>query len=215
MKILQVVACYPPHIGSMENCVNNMHRPIRLLSVGRLTKQKNFPLLIRLFKLVVEKNNFDVELHIVGDREDKNEILNLIKKEKLENKIILHGSLLGKDLYDIYSNSDIFILTSRYESLGLVLIEAMASGLPIIVSNITAVKNIVKNNIIGLLVKPSPKNFAQTIEKLTGDSQLREKLIKNGLEKVRKYDWNKILQKLEYIYSGVVDKNIDAKKIKK
>lgn len=194
-----------------------LHSPIRLLSVGRLCKHKNFPILIQSFKSLIEKNRWDVELHIVGEGEEKNRIFDLIKKEKLENKIILHGVLWGKNLYDIYSNSDIFLLASVYESFGLVLIEAMASGLPIVVSNIISVKNIVKNNITGLLVKPSPKNFAKAVEKLLSNSQLREKLIKNGLKEVKKYDWNKIVQKFERIYSELVyenNKNTNTKKPK-
>jgi len=93
----------------------------------------------------------------------------------------------------------------------------MASGLPIVVSNITAVKNIVKNNITGLLAKPTPKDFTRAVEKLLSNSQLREKLIKNGLKEVKKYDWNKIVQKFERIYSELVyenNKNTNTKKSK-
>ncbi len=177
-----------------------LHSPVRLLSVGRLSKPKNVPLLIRSFKLVMENNHPDMELHIVGKGEEKNKIFDLIKKEELEKKVTLHGALLGKDLYDIYSYSDIFVLASECESFPLVLVEAMASGLPIVVSDITSVKNIVKNNATGLLVKPTPENFAGAVEKLLGNSQLRKKLIKNGLEEVKKYDWNKIVRKFEHIY---------------
>jgi len=183
-----------------RSVTTKLYNPVRLLSVGRLCKQKNFPLLIQSFKLFMENNRSNMELHIVGEGEEKNKIFDLIKKEKLEKKVTLHGALLGKDLYDIYSYSDIFILTSVYESFGLVLIEAMASGLPIVVSDIIAVKNIVKNNITGLLVKPTPEDFAGAVEKLLGNSQLRKKLIKNSLKEVKKYDWNKIVQKFEHIY---------------
>jgi glycosyltransferase involved in cell wall biosynthesis len=183
-----------------KNISTKLHSPVRLLSVSRLSKPKNIPLLIQSFKLAIEKNHRNLELHIVGEGEEKNKIFDLIKKEKLEKKVLLHGGLWGKDLYDIYSYSDIFILTSGCESFGLVLIEAMASGLPIVVSNITSVKNIVKNNITGLLAKPTPKDFTRAVEKLLSNSQLRKKLIKNGLKEVKKYDWNKIVQKFEHIY---------------
>ncbi len=185
-----------------------LHDPVKLLTVCRLSRSKNIPLLIRSFKLVMECSNRDVELHIVGDGEEKNKIFNLIKKEKLEKKVIMHGGLWGENLYDIYTDSDIFILTSGYESFGLVLIEAMASGLPIVVSNITSVKNIIKNKITGLLVKPTQNDFAKAIEKLLDNSQLRERLIENGVKEVKKYDWNKIVQKFEHIYDEVVSNKI-------
>ena len=139
----------------------------------------------------------------MGDGEEKSKIINLIKVEKLEKKVILHGALSEKRLYKIFSNSDIFILTSRYESFGLVLIEAMASGLPIVASNILAVRNVVENGKTGLLVKTTPEDFAKAIEKLLNNFQLREKLIKNGLEEVKKYSWNKIIEKFEDVYRSV------------
>lgn len=183
---------------------NKMHSPIRLLFVGRFADQKNIPLLIQSFKLVIERNHQDIELHIVGDGEEKNKIIALIKSENLVKKVILHGELRGKKLYKTYSNSDIFILTSKYESFGLVLIEAMASGLPIIASNIPAVGNIIENGKTGLLVKTTPEDFAEAIEKLLNNPKLREKLSENVLEDVKKYEWNKSVQKFERIYSEVM-----------
>ncbi|MHB8277211.1 MAG: glycosyltransferase family 4 protein [Candidatus Humimicrobiaceae bacterium] len=186
---------------------NKMHSPIRLLFVGRFAKQKNIPLLIQSFKLIIERNHQDIELHIVGDGEEKSKIIALIKSENLEKKVILHGALRGKKLYEIYSNSDIFILTSKYESFGIVLIEAMASGLPIIASNILAVRNIIENGKTGLLVKTTPEDFAEAIEKLLNNPKLREKLSENVLKKVKKYTWTKTVQKFENIYREVINKN--------
>jgi glycosyltransferase involved in cell wall biosynthesis len=76
----------------------------------------------------------------------------------------------------------------------------MASGLPVVVSDITSVKNIVKNNVTGLLAKLTPEDFAQAVVKLLDNPQLRKKLIKNGREEAKNYDWNKIVQKFEHIY---------------
>jgi len=91
---------------------------------------------------------------------------------------------------------------------GIVLIEAMASGLPIVVSNIPAVRNIVENGKTGLLVKPSAEDFAKAIEKLLNSSQLRKKLIKNGLEEAKKYNWDKIVEKYEDVYQNVKEAKI-------
>lgn len=198
---------YGIDLKKFKSLSGKSHDPIRLLFVGRLEIQKNVPLLIRSFKKITEKNVRNIELHIVGDGEEKSKIINLIKEEKLEKKVILHGALRGKRLYKIFSNSDIFILTSRYESFGIVLIEAMVSGLPIVASNIPAVRNVVENNKTGLLVKPLPEDFAKAIEKLLNSSQLREKLIKNGLEEVKKYSWDKIIEKFEDIYREVLGEN--------
>lgn len=195
------------NLKDFKSISNKMHSPIRLLFVGRFADQKNIPLLIESFKLIIDRNHWNIELNLVGDGEEKNKIIALIKEKKLENKVIMHGALRGKKLYETYSNSDIFILTSKYESFGIVLIEAMATGLPIIASNILSVKNIIENGKTGLLVKTTPEDFAEAIEKLLNNPELRRKLSENVLEEAKKYNWNKIVQKFEDIYSEVMYKN--------
>lgn len=178
----------------------DLHDPIRLLFVGRLQVQKNVPLLIKSFKYLVDNTKFNIELNIVGDGEDKDKIIQLINSLNLSNKIHLLKKLEKKSLYETYRNSDIFILTSKYESFGIVLVEAMASGLPIVASDITAVRNVVINKKTGLLSKLSEKDFAKNINKILSNTELRKILIANGLKDVKKYDWDKIIEKLEIIY---------------
>jgi glycosyltransferase involved in cell wall biosynthesis len=81
----------------------------------------------------------------------------------------------------------------------------MASGLPIVASNIPAVRNVVENNKTGLLVKLTPEDFSKGIEKLLMNSKLREKLIENGLEEVKKYNWDRIVEKFEKVYIEVLN----------
>lgn len=194
-------------LNNFKSLPNKQNDPIRLLYVGRLSKQKNIPLLIRTFKIVTEKINKNIELDIVGEGEEKSKIIAMITAENLEKKVNLHGELRGGRLYEKYSNSDIFILTSDYESFGMVLIEAMASGLPIIATNIPALRNVVENNKTGLLVKPEPEDLAKALEKLINDPLLKEKLISNGLEEVKKYKWDDIAKKFEDIYEEVLNEN--------
>lgn len=196
-----------PHGVDLTNFKNTsvkLHNPARLLFVGRLTSQKNVPLLIRAFKKTVD-NNKNIELHIVGDGEDKSKIIHSIKALKLESKVVLHGYKRGKDLFKIYSNSDIFVLPSRYESFGIVAIEAMAARLPIVASDIPGVRNVIRDNETGLLVKHTPKDFSKAIEKLLINSKLREKLVENGFEEVKKYNWEKIVSKFEKTYRKVLN----------
>jgi len=191
---------YGVDLNNFKSISTELHNPIKLLFVGRLAKQKNIPLLINSLKKIIDKNDFNIELHVVGDGEEKNKIALLIKALKLDDKVILHGSLIGNRLYQIYSNSDIFILPSAYESFGIVLIEAMASGLPIVVSDIPAVGNVIENEKTGLLTKLTPEDFSKAIETMITNSELREGLIRNGLKEVKKYDWDKIVSKFECIY---------------
>ena len=96
--------------------------------------------------------------------------------------------------------------------MGIVLLEAMARGLPVIATNIPAVKNVIKNNYTGLLVEPTPEKIAEAIEKLIKNPKLREKLARNGLKEVKKYSWDKIVKQTEQVYREVLKEHATNKK---
>ena len=100
--------------------------------LGRLTKQKNFAYLITEFSKF-SKFNQDFVLIILGDGEEKNLLLRIIKKKKLEEFIFLLG--YKKDIYDIMQRSSVFILSSLWEEMGFVIIEAAMNDLYVISSD--------------------------------------------------------------------------------
>jgi glycosyltransferase involved in cell wall biosynthesis len=186
--------------------------PMRILFVGRICKQKNLPLLIDSFEKI--SNKYSLVLDIVGDGPDTEKVKKLIMKKKLQNKVIMKGIKKGRDLEEIYKKSDIFILTSRQESFGTVLIEAMASGIPIVANKIPAVRNVIKDGYNGLLVKPTPENLAKAIERLINNPKLREKLAKNGLKEVKKYSWDKVVDQTIEVYKEVLAEHANKNKQK-
>jgi len=105
-----------------------------LLSVGRLTHQKQPHILIEIFSHL-EKDLGDVTLCIAGGGELLDETKDLVEKMGLRNVLFL-GYVDDRDLPDLYACADYYIMTSKYEGLPLTLLEAMASGLPCIVSDI-------------------------------------------------------------------------------
>jgi glycosyltransferase involved in cell wall biosynthesis len=170
-----------------------------LLFVGRLSKQKNLLMLLSAFKLL--QKEFELTLHIVGDGEERKIIEERIAEENLRN-VILHGRVSHEELRNLYQKSDIFVLPSLYESFGLVLLEAMASGLPIVASDISGIRSVVGG--CGILVKPTPENFAGAITKLIKNESLREELIRKGKEKVKSYDWDVIAKRTLKVYYSVL-----------
>lgn len=103
-------------------------------TVGRLTKQKNQEFLIKIFDdLLTNSNNIDYKLVIVGAGEEKNKLVKLIKNLKIEDKVLFLEN--RNDVDKIMQMFDIFILTSLYEGLPVVGVEAQASDLPCIFSN--------------------------------------------------------------------------------
>ncbi len=102
------------------------------LAVGRLTKQKNFMFLCKAFKEIIKEND-QVKLLIAGNGEEENRLKNFIKKNNLENNIILLGYV--DNIYPYFKNSKGFVLTSLWEDPGFVLVEASYCRTPIITSN--------------------------------------------------------------------------------
>ena len=173
-----------------------------LLFVGRVSIQKNPIRLIKSISLCESKFILD----IVGDGELLKETKELVKQKNLKN-VIFYGRKTGKDLVKMYQNADIFISTTNQESFGITYLEAMASGLPIITTDLPAVRNIIKNGYNGLLVEPTPEKIAEAIEKLIKNPKLRQRLAKNGLKEVKKYSWDKIVKQTEQVYREVLEEH--------
>jgi glycosyltransferase involved in cell wall biosynthesis len=122
-----------------------------ILSVGRLTRQKNFKFLINFFSQI-EKNYPELHLVIIGEGELKNEILLLIKSLNLEKKILLLG--YQNNIYKFMNESYFFVTTSLWEDPGFVMIEAAASNATIISSDCpSGPKEFLDNNKCGYLFK--------------------------------------------------------------
>ena len=173
-----------------------------VLFVGRLAKQKNLAVLLRAFALV-NKNAPDMRLNIVGSGEDERILRKMIIEEKINN-VILHGRVSDERLSELYLNSDLFVLPSISESFGIVLIEAMAYGIPIIASDIPGIRNSLSG--CGLLVNPSPEDFATAILKLKDDKIARQELVEKYQTVLKNYDWNLNIKRIVKVYKKVIEK---------
>ena len=125
-----------------------------IISVGRLVKQKNYQLLIRAFSKIKNKN---VNLIIVGEGEEKNNLINLIKELNLTKNIFLLGYMANP--YTLMKRSNLLVLSSIYEGIPNVVLEAAALGMPIIATDCpTGPRDILNNGEYGILVKNNDEN---------------------------------------------------------
>lgn len=124
----------------------------KVLSIGRLTFTKGFDLLVKAWEIVHHKYP-DWKLEIVGEGDDRDELCRIIDRLSLSDSInVLHAQ---NNILPIYLSASLYVLPSRYEPFGLVLIEAKSCGLPIVAFNCPfGPKNIVRDSIDGLLVDP-------------------------------------------------------------
>ena len=178
---------------------------INLLFVGRLAISKNIPTLIRTALILGEK----AILNIVGDGGMKDEITKIIDENKQSN-VILHGRKTGNELLNFYKSADVFLMASDYEGLPLVLLEAMASGVPIVASNVRGIADLVRDR--GILVDPpTAENFAFEVDKLIESKSLRSLLVERGREYAKQFFWGKIAKIYENEYKKIPRINATGK----
>lgn len=165
-----------------------------LLFVGRIAEEKNIPALIDAARQV--KNPYF--LRIIGTGPLLEEMNQLVKKSSLNKKIIFEGRKTRVEGY--YTQANIFVLPSKYEAFGLVILEAMASGLPVIAFRpgndvITASDEIITDSVDGFLVS-NTLEMAEKIDLLLKDSQLRIHMGDNAILKAKQYVWESHVKNL-------------------
>ncbi|MFL4557768.1 glycosyltransferase family 4 protein [Yersinia kristensenii] len=156
-----------------------------ILALGRLTYQKGFDLLLDLWAKVEKTNNSWV-LIIAGDGEDKNLLLDKIKELNLKNVELLPST---PHVNDLYSQSSIYAMTSRFEGFPMVLLEAKASGLPIVAYDCdTGPSELIMDNEDGYLVPFADSDtFIEKLLFLMNNEDVRETMSLKSLENAEKY----------------------------
>lgn len=164
-----------------------------VIAVGRYTWQKGFDLLIQAWKMVYETHP-DWHLNIYGSG-NRDEYERLVYKLGLSEVVTCHPAVTN--IYEKYQESSIFVLSSRYEGFGLVLAEAMSTGLPAVsFACPCGPSDIVKDGDDGILVeRENISKLADGISYLINDDKLRKYLGKNAQKNIQRYSINTIMQK--------------------
>ena len=148
-----------------------------LLNVARHVKQKSLNILLKAFSIYSKKRK-KAKLILVGSGRETNNLKKLANELKINNKICWINNY--ENIKDIFLLSNTFVLSSEYEGLGLVLLEAMSSKTPIIASKSSAIPEVIKNNFNGYLFKKNNyENLAQKLF-LIENKKTQEKFKKNG-----------------------------------
>ncbi len=173
------------------------HDPLRILYVGRLSVQKRAERLIEAVSLI----KMPVELALVGDGEDREKLEDMTKKLGLTN-VSFKGKRYGSKLICQYNKADAFAIASDIEGMPLVVLEAMASGLPIVGSDVPGIRELVKGT--GILVnEPYPEKFAEAFTQLAQNPAELKKLSIQSMEKAKNYSWRNLIEKLAMIYAEI------------
>ncbi|MGC8797292.1 MAG: glycosyltransferase family 4 protein [candidate division WOR-3 bacterium] len=173
----------------------------RLLFVGRLEKRKGLEHLIRALPEVRRKFP-GTNLVVIGYGPLKEYFLRLAQELNLQNAVQFIGPVSNTNLAGYYTSSQLLIAPAiGREAMGIVLIEAMACGVPVIASDTSGYNEVIKNGENGILVPPGDiKRLATAIITVLGSEQLRVKLIRNGLTRSKDFGWDKIAVQIEALY---------------
>jgi len=179
-----------------------------ILFVAALTKwhrYKGLDILIEAFSLI---RDMDIKLLVVGGGGLKSEYEAYTKSVNLTDKIVFVGEVSDDLLPKYYSIADMLVLPSkdRSEGFGLTILEANASGKPVIGSNIGGIPGILTDNDNGILVPPNnPTLLADAICRLSNDDKLRERMGERGRQIALMHDWSRVAAETEKIYFELLD----------
>jgi glycosyltransferase involved in cell wall biosynthesis len=183
--------------------------PYRILTIARLTAKKGLPTIYKALKLLGDRQVAFFHT-LIGGGEDRKKIQSLIRDLGLASVT----QLLGTQPHDVvlkqYKNADLFVLGCEVapdgdrDGIPNVLMESMAMGLPVVVTNISGIPELVENEKTGLLVPPAdPPKLAEAILRMLTDAQLRKRATAAGRQRVvRGFDNRRLVQDLAEVYKN-------------
>ena len=181
--------------------IQNDNSKFKIIFVGRLAEPKDPLLLIRAFGGLTEEVKSKAEILIVGEGGKRKELEKFIHEKKLNEKVKLLGELPREKVFEILRESDIFVLTSNWEGFPITILEAMSCGLPVIVSNVGGVSEVVDNS-VGYLIKRADKEaLKRALVQLIENPSLREKMGRNARKRIEdNFSLDKMLERTAQVY---------------
>ena len=178
----------------------------RIVSIGRYAYEKGNDLLLKAWAMVENQcQGWTLDIYGQGNQTPYRELMQELGID--ESYCRLHGSIT--DVKNIYQGSSIFTLPSRFEGFGLVIIEAMACGVPVVTFDCeNGPRNIIANNLDGILVKPfDVDEYAESLLRLIQDDQLRCQMGKRAHESSQRYLIEDIAQKWKDLFDEITAKD--------
>ncbi len=175
--------------------------------VGRIVYHKGLEYFVQAAKHLRDRN---VKLLLIGTGDFREELEEIIKRENIEDKVIFAGRVSNEKLPKYYAATDVFVLpsVSRLEAFGIVALEAMSSGVPVIVSDIPGVREVIVEGKHGLLAEPmNSKDLAGKIRTLLENPDMAERMGENGRKRVKeKFTWKKVAKEIENVYYSMLNR---------
>lgn len=213
----ELEAAFPQHSGKLRVVPNGVNAQlcapreiteaakaspsISIVYVGRLEVRKGINVLVEAFRSLNQLSS-EVTLRIVGTGPLESDLRKLTAKDSL---IKILGRKTGEDLLEEYHRADIVVIPSTYEAFGLIALEAMAAGKPVVASATGGLKEIIVDGKTGMLVTPGePSELATALERLIADPELRHTLGIEALDEANNWSWERTAHLTNIVYEKVM-----------
>lgn len=172
-----------------------------VLAIGRHVPQKGFDVLLRAMSLLWHEGRRNLDLILAGDGPESAELKRLAGELGLAERVVFAGRADRPATAALFAGCELFVLPSRHEPFGIVNLEAMACGKPVLATATGGVPEIVQHGVTGWLVPPEdPAAMARGISDLMDDSSLRRALSEQGQALAEQHDWSRLGEAYEAVY---------------
>lgn len=182
-----------------------------LISVSRLTQEKNLDFLIDAVYLLAQRCHNPFRLLIVGDGPERERLQNKIDALGLSSQINLIGTVAPKAVPLYYALSDAFVFASKSETQGMVILEAMAANLPVVAVRSSGIDDVVRNEVDGFKTPENPGNWAQRAAQLIDDHDCRADMARAAQSRAKGFDLAPVAQEVAEVYAFVLASRAERK----
>jgi len=213
VRVIPYTIGFPEAEASRQSHVEGS---FRILFVGRLVQRKGVTNLIEAVRRLPA--DLHAQLVVIGDGPEREGLAEEVRSKGLEDRVDIRGRVPESALREAYAASDVFVLPAivdergETEGLGVVLLEAMSYGIPVVGSDIGGITDVIENDESGLLVPPGDADqLAQAMERLARDPALAARLGAAGVRRVRtEFGWPEIMRKWAECYGAPAAKTGSA-----
>lgn len=186
-----------------ERLKESRNNSANILCVGNIRRNKGQIYLLQAMKYI--KYNFKIVFAgLIKENDYMEQLKEYCVKNSMSDKVGFTGYVDKKKLSEEYKKADIFVLPTLKEGFGMTVLEAMSYGLPVVVSNIGAVSEIIENRVNGLLIEPEkPESLSKAINEILEKPSFRKKLQKNAIKRAAQF--KTIEEQFGQLYKRVVD----------
>jgi len=176
-----------------------------ILFAGRVASEKSIDKIIKALAIIKKRSFGKEKLLIVGDGTAMGELKQLARTLKVEEDVIFVGTVSYEEIKHYYKMAYVFTIASTTETFGIVTIEALASGVPVLAIKAPGAVDILTDDLDGLLVDNDVDKFANALEKIIREPELRERLSKGALKTSENYSIDKISESMLNLYQEVIE----------